>query len=117
MSSQSRASWRRVLIIRSQCALAFGHRNGVRATLAPSARSTSSNSSTNLESRSWMASWIWSLKLVQLPGQVPGLLSDPGGIGMGGAVGVENAAAADLQADEHVESPKQHRVDGEEVAG
>src|SRR5713226_8082392 len=36
---------------------------------------------------------------------------------MGGAVGVENAAAADLQEDEHVESPKQHRVDGEEVAG
>src|SRR5439155_25704409 len=59
----------------------------------------------------------WSLKLVQLPGQVPCLLSDPGGIGMGGAVGVENAAARDLQEDEHVESPKQHRVDGEEVAG
>src|SRR6266852_1219973 len=58
----------------------------------------------------------WSLELVQLPGQVSGLLSEPGGVGMGGAVGVENAAAADLQEDEHVESPKQHRVDGEEVA-
>src|SRR2546426_11855753 len=59
----------------------------------------------------------WSLQLVQLPGQVSGLLRDPGGVGMGGAVGVENAAAADLQEDEHVESPKEHRVDGEEVAG
>ncbi len=59
----------------------------------------------------------WRLELVQLPAQVPGLLSDPGGIGMGGAVGVENPAAADLQEDKHVESPKQHRVDGEEVAG
>src|SRR6266581_4493841 len=59
----------------------------------------------------------WSLELVQLPGQVSGLLSDPGAVGMSGAVGVENAAAADLQEDEHIESPKQHRVDGEEVAG
>src|SRR6266581_7039442 len=59
----------------------------------------------------------WSLQLVQLPGQVPGLLSDPGGVWMGGAVGVENAAAADVQEDEHVESPKQHRVNREEVAG
>src|SRR6266702_3696018 len=59
----------------------------------------------------------WSLQLVQLPGQVSGLLSDPGCVGMGGAVGIENAAAADLQEDEHVESPKQHRVDGKEVAG
>src|SRR6266705_5343767 len=59
----------------------------------------------------------WSLQLVQLPGQVSGLLSDPGAVGMSGAVGVENAAAADLQEDDHVESPKQHRVDGEEVAG
>src|SRR6266700_2242351 len=59
----------------------------------------------------------WCVKLVQLPAQVPRLLSDPSGVGMGGAVGVENAAAADLQEDEHVESPKQHRVDSEEVAG
>src|SRR6266566_4852341 len=59
----------------------------------------------------------WSLQLVQLPGQVSGLLSDPGGVGMGGAVGVENAAAADLHEDQHVEGPKQHRVDGKEVAG
>ncbi len=58
-----------------------------------------------------------SFELVHLPAQVSGLLSDPGGVGMGGAVGVENAAAADLQQDEHVESPKQHRVDGEKVAG
>src|SRR5207245_11005109 len=59
----------------------------------------------------------WSLQLVQLPGQVSGLLRDPGGVGKGGAVGVENAAAADLQEDEHVESTKEHRVDGEEDAG
>src|SRR5439155_25007906 len=59
----------------------------------------------------------WRVELVQLPAQVPGLLSDPSGVGMGGAVGVENAAAADLQEDEHVESPKWHRVDSEEVAG
>src|SRR5712692_5065074 len=58
-----------------------------------------------------------SFELVHLPAQVSGLLSDPGGVGMGGAVGVENAAAADLQQDEHVESPKQHGVDGEKVAG
>src|SRR6266568_1920476 len=59
----------------------------------------------------------WSVLLVRLPGQVSGLLSDPGGVGMGGAVGVENAAAADLQEDEDIESSNQHRVDGEEVAG
>ncbi len=44
-----------------------------------------------------------SLELVQLPAQVSGLLSDPGAVGMGGAVGVENAPAGDLQEDEHVE--------------
>ena len=47
-----------------------------------------------------------SLELVQLPAQVSGLLCDPGGVGMGGAVGVENSAPADLQEDEQVESPK-----------
>ena len=59
----------------------------------------------------------WSLELVQLPGQVSSLLRDPGGIGMGSAVGVENAAAGDLHEYQHVEGPKQHRVDCEEVAG
>src|SRR5206468_7498880 len=49
--------------------------------------------------------------------QVSGLLSHPGTVGMGGAVGVENAAAGDLQEDQDVESPQQHGVDGEEVAG
>src|SRR5207247_5854171 len=57
------------------------------------------------------------LQSAQLPGQVSGLLSHPGTVGMGGAVGVENAAAGDLQEDQDVESPQQHGVDGEEVAG
>jgi hypothetical protein len=35
----------------------------------------------------------WRLESIQLPTQVSGLLSDPSGVGMGGAVGVENAAA------------------------
>jgi hypothetical protein len=56
-----------------------------------------------------------SLELVQLPAQVPCLLSDPGGVGMGGAICVQNAPTGDLHEDQHVESLKQHSVDGEEV--
>lgn len=44
-------------------------------------------------------------------------MSDLRTVGMGGAVGVENAATGDLQEDQHVEGSKQHRVDSEEVAG
>ena len=53
----------------------------------------------------------------QLPGQVARLLGHPRRVGMEAAVGVQDSTAVDLHEDQHVESPKQDRVDGEEVAG
>src|SRR5712692_8713842 len=117
MSSQSRALWRRVLITRSQWAF------GSRAPVGCEGDASAFAAKHLVELVDELGIPIvdgepdWSLELDEVPGQVSGLLSDPGGVGMGGTVGVENAAAADLQEDEHVESPKQHRVDGEEVAG
>jgi hypothetical protein len=59
----------------------------------------------------------WSLDLVQLLAQVSCLLRYPGRVGMGGAVGAEDAPTADLEKDQYVESAKKHYVDSEEVAG
>jgi len=58
MSVQSRHSARIVAMTRSAWALAFGARIGVRITLAPSERTTSSKGPTNLVSRSWMRNRI-----------------------------------------------------------
>ena len=58
-----------------------------------------------------------SLEVVQLPAQVRCLLGHPGRVGMGRAVDVEDAPAVDLQEDQDVQRPEQHRVDGEEGAG
>lgn len=57
------------------------------------------------------------LEVAQLPAQVSGLLGDPGRVGVGGAVDVEDAPTLDLQEDEHVERLQEQGVDGEEVAG
>jgi hypothetical protein len=54
MSVQSRHSARTVPTHRSQNALAFGARIGVRTILMPSERNTSSKASVNLVSRSWI---------------------------------------------------------------
>jgi hypothetical protein len=57
------------------------------------------------------------LEPAQLPCQVARLLGHPGRVGMKAAVGVQDPAAVDLDEYQHVESPEQDRLDGEEVAG
>src|SRR6266571_7833912 len=49
--------------------------------------------------------------------QVARLLDDPVGVGVGGAGGEQDAAAAELHHHQHVESAQKHGLNGEEVAG
>jgi|SRR5579872_4784690 len=58
-----------------------------------------------------------SLETRQFPGQIADLLSDPGRVGVCGAVGVEDAPAMDLHEYDHVERLEYGGVDGEEVTG
>jgi hypothetical protein len=55
------------------------------------------------------------LAILELPGQVPSLLDDPGAGRMVGAAGEVNAATADLDEEEDVEPGQPHGIDGEEV--
>ena len=50
-------------------------------------------------------------------GHVPGLLGDPGRMGMGGDAGDPDPSAAELDEEQDVEALQQKRVDGEEVGG
>jgi hypothetical protein len=51
------------------------------------------------------------------PGKLPGLLGCPTPIRVGGATGEMNAAAAEVDEEEHVEAAEPERLDGKEVAG
>ena len=57
------------------------------------------------------------LAVLQLPGQVAGLLDDPLGGRVEGAAGEVDAAAAELDEEEDGEPGQPDRVDGEEVGG
>jgi len=62
---------------RSQNALAFGARIGVRTIPMPSERNTSSKERVNFESRSWIRNLGGPPSLLEGQGQVSGLLGDP----------------------------------------
>ena len=55
--------------------------------------------------------------LLQRPGELACLLGNPGAGRVGGAAGEVNAAAAELDEEEHVVTAERERLDGEEVTG
>ncbi len=59
----------------------------------------------------------WLGPLGQLVGQIPRLLDHPGSSRKGGHAGYEDLPAVELDEEEDVEPPEQHRVHGEEVTG
>ena len=71
----------------------------------------------NLASRSRIRNRTGSSPLGEHHGQVAGLLDDPRSDRAGGDSGQVDPSGVELDEEEHVEAPQQHRVDGEEVAG
>jgi hypothetical protein len=55
--------------------------------------------------------------LAEFQQQVPGLLGDPGAVGIGGHAGQVDAAGVQFDEEQHVQPFEPHGVDGEEVAG
>ena len=54
--------------------------------------------------------------LAEFQQQVPGLLGDPGAVGIGGHAGKVDAAGVQFDEEQHVQPFEPHGVDGEEVA-
>src|SRR3712207_1178810 len=57
------------------------------------------------------------ISVVEHPGEVARLLSDPRRGRVGGAAGEMDAACPELEEEEHVERLEEGRLDGEEVTG
>jgi hypothetical protein len=55
--------------------------------------------------------------LLQVLHEVAGLLSDPGGVGVGGHAGQMDAAGVQFDEEQHVQPSQPDGIDGEEVAG
>ena len=55
------------------------------------------------------------LSLNERPGDLPRLLRDPRVVGMRRAAGQVDAAAAEFNEEQHIQSLEPHRVDGEEI--
>jgi hypothetical protein len=100
---------------RSAIAFAFGARTGVLTTRMPSLTKTASKLRVNLLSWSADQEAETRRRLVECPGELAGLLSNPGASGVGGAAGEVDAAAAHLNEEENVEPLERDRLDGEEV--
>ena len=115
ISSQSRHSARAVRTKRSANAFAFGARTGVLMILMPSLAKTASKSRVNLLSRSRIRKRNDDRPLLECPGELAGLLGDPGAGRVGGAAGEVDASAAEFDEEEHVQPLQRDRLDGEEV--
>jgi hypothetical protein len=114
ISSQSRHSARMVRTKRSAWAFACGARIGVWMTLMPSLRKTSSKAAANLLS-------VVDQKPHPLKdaseAKVARLLGYPDTGRVGRSAGQVDAAAFELDEEEHVEAAQRERLDGEEIAG
>ena len=102
---------------RSATAFAFGARTGVLSTWIPSLAKTASKLRVNLGSRSRRRKPKTRRLLLECPGDLGGLLGEPGAGGVGGAAGEVDAAASQLDEEENVEAVERDRLDGEEVEG
>ena len=102
MSSRSRQSARTVRTQRSAKAFAFGARTGVRITLMPSARNTSSNARPNLLSRSWMRN-PERLLTREPHGEVARLLSDSASVRVGTAGEVLDPSGRERDEEEDID--------------
>ena len=100
---------------RSANAFAFGARTGVLMIRMPSLAKTASKSRANLLSRSRMRkrngvrrSWI-------PPGELAGLLTDPGAGRVCRAAGQVDTSAAEIDEEQHVQPLQRDRLDREQV--
>jgi hypothetical protein len=116
MSSQPKHSRRTVPTHRSAWAVARGARYGVGTNWASSERTTSSNARGNLASRSRTSSVRFEARLVQIPGEVVGLLGDLRGGWVRGAASDEHSPRVDVDEEQHVEGVQPDGLDREEVA-
>src|SRR5437868_6501964 len=114
ISSQSRHSARAVRTKRSANAFAFGARTGVLMVSIPSLAKTASKSRVNLLPVAHEEAKRRS-PLLECPGELSGLLGDPGARRVRGAAGQVDTSAAELDEEEHVQPPQRDRLDGEEV--
>ena len=111
--SQSRHSARAVRTKRSATALAFGARTGVLMISIPG--------EDGVEVAGELAVAVADQEakrpglLLERPGELARLLGDPGAGRIGGAAGEMNAAAAELDDEEHVQSLQRDCLDDEEV--
>ena len=117
MTVQSRHSALIVSITRSAWALAFGARMGVTISRAPSERTTSSNDRLNFVSRSSDEEPDGAGPSVEVQREVPGLLGDPGRVGLRGRCAQVDPPAPELDEHQDIERPEPGGLDGEEVAG
>ena len=81
----------------------------------PSLAKTASKSRVNLLSRSRIRKRNDARPLLECPGELARLLGDPGAGRVRGAAGEVDAAAAELDEEEHVQPLQRDRLDGEEV--
>src|SRR6266536_1560485 len=115
MRSQSRHSERAVRTKRSAIAFAFGARTGVLMISMPSLRKTGVEVARVLAVAIADKEAKRRRSVSQCPGELAGLLGDPGAVWVGGAAGEVYAPAAELDEEEHVEPLQPDGFDGEEV--
>jgi hypothetical protein len=86
--------------------LAFGALNGVRMTVIPSVRKTSSNAALNFASRSWIRKRVGRSRPPTVDHEVARLLSRPHAVRVVGATSKPDPPALQLDEEQHVEAPQ-----------